>query len=75
MTDEEKHTKVMIALAKINTTLIEVVKPAIKQTYDNKDDIIKIKSFQSITKYIGTLISSLVMFIAIRSVWDWIKHH
>lgn len=75
MTDEEKHTKIMVALAEINTTLIEVVKPAVEQVYINEKCIIKIKSFQSVTKYIGSLISSIVMFIAIRSIWNWIKHH
>jgi hypothetical protein len=43
MTDEEKHTNVMVALAKINATLIEVVKPAIDQVYANKENIIILK--------------------------------
>lgn len=57
------------------TLIKEVFKPAISQVYDNENAIIKIKAFQSTTKYIGGLISSLVMFVAIRSVWDWIKNH
>lgn len=73
MTEEEKHTNIMVALAEINTTLIEVVKPAIDQVYNNKDDILKLKSFQSVAKYIGSLVSALIMFIAIRSIWDWFK--
>lgn len=44
MTGEEKHTQVMVALAKINTTLKEVVKPAVDQVYENKEDIIVIKT-------------------------------
>lgn len=75
MGDDDKHTIIMVALAKIDTTLTEVIKPAVDKVYENEKCIIKIKSFQSITKYIGTLITSLIMFIAIRSTWDWFKHH
>lgn len=75
MTDEEKHLEVMTQLQDLNTKFAEVIKPAVDQVYKNKDDIIKIKSFQSVTKYLGGLISSVVMFITLRSLWDWIKHH
>lgn len=75
MTDEKKHTDVMTALAEIKTELNLIVKPAVSQTYDNKDDIIKIKSFLSIVKWVGTSISAIFMFITIRSIWTWIKPH
>lgn len=75
MSDEEKHTQIMTQLQDLNTKFDQVVKPAITQVYNNKDDILKMKSFQSTTKYIGGLITSIIMFIAIRSIWDWVKHH
>ena len=75
MADEnKKHVEIMTQLQDLNTKFELLIKPAIIQTYNNKDDIIKIKSFQSIAKYVGGLISTLVMFVAIRSLWDWIKH-
>lgn len=74
-TDEEKHTQIMTRLQDLNTKFDEVIKPAITQTYENKDDIIKIKFFQSITKYIGGLVTTAVMFVTVRSIWDWIKSH
>lgn len=75
MTDEEKYTVIMTQLENLNTKFDEVIKPAITQTYNNKDEILKLQFFQSITKYVGTLITSLVMFITIRSLWDWLKPH
>ena len=75
MTDEEKHLEVMKQLENLNTKFDLVIKPAIIQTYKNKDDILKIKSFQQVTKYLGGLIASLGMFIAIRSLWDWMKQN
>ena len=39
MTDEEKHLEVMTQLQDLNTKFDEVVKPAVKQTYINKDKI------------------------------------
>ena len=50
MNDEEKHTKVMVALAEINITLLKVVKPAVDQVYVNKTDIIIIKNNAKHTK-------------------------
>lgn len=44
MSDEEKHTQIMVALGEINTTLEKVVAPAVSQTYDNKDAIIILKN-------------------------------
>ena len=75
MADEDKrHVEIMTQLQDLNTKFELLIKPAITQTYNNKDDIIKIKSFQSVAKYVGGLISTLMMFVAIRSLWDWIKH-
>ena len=75
MADEnKKHVEIMTQLQDLNTKFELLIKPAITQTYNNKDDIIKIKSFQSVAKYVGGLISTLMMFVAIRSLWDWIKH-
>lgn len=74
-TDEEKHLEVMTAIKGINTTIKKVLEPAVEQTYKNEKEIIKIKSFQSVTKYLGGLMTTIVMFITLRSIWDWIKHH
>ena len=76
MTDEDKHLKVMIALAEINTTLIEVVKPAVDQVYLNKDDIIRMHSFQRIIKYIGGTTVGITVTIAGKMAYGLIsKHH
>ena len=72
--EDEKHVQIMTQLQDLNTKFDQLIKPAIDQTYDNKDDIIRIKSFQSVIKYVGTLVSGLVMFITIRSIWSIFKH-
>lgn len=39
MADEEKHLEVMTQLQDLNTKFDEVIKPAVRQTYINKDKI------------------------------------
>ena len=75
MTDEEKHLAVMTQLQDLNTKFDKVIEPAITQTYKNKEEITKINSFQGIVKYVGSLISLLIIFITSRSFWDWYKSH
>lgn len=75
MTDEKKHLEVMTAIKGINTTIEKVLEPAVSQTYKNKDEIIKIKSFQSTAKWVGGVFGTAVIFTSVRGIWNYIKHH
>lgn len=75
MTDEQKHLEVMTAIEGINTTIKKVLEPAVTQTYKNEKEIIKIQSFQSTVKWVGTIFGSAVIFTSVRGIWNYIKHH
>lgn len=75
MTDEEKHTAIMVAIGKINTTIIEVLKPAVDKTYENEKDIIRIQSKVRIGQWVGGLIGSAFIVTMVRSVYAYVTKH
>lgn len=72
-TPEERHVEVITAIGHLNTkvgkmdtTINLVIKPAVEQTWTNKDCIAKLKTKQSLVTWIGSTVGAGFIYTVIR---------
>lgn len=82
MTNEERHTEVMVRfgemdtkIGKINTTIAEVLKPAVDQTYQTEKDMICIQGKVKFGQWVGGIIGAAFIFTVVRSVYAYMAKY
>lgn len=74
-TPEERHTDILVALKGINTTITEVLKPAVDKTYDNEKDIIRIQGKVKIGQWVVMILGSAFIITIVRSAYAYMTKH
>ena len=68
-------SEIKVLIGNVDTKFEEVVRPAVSQTYKNKDEIIRIKSFQKIIKWVGSTTAAIVAIAVGKSLFNIFSKH
>lgn len=71
MSDEDKFDTILKEITTMKTIIVEVLKPAVSQTYTNKDDIAHIRGKVRIGQYI----TCGFVLVIIKSIYSIITKH
>lgn len=68
-----KEDEILVELGKLNAKFDDVIKPAVDQAWDNKDNILRIMGFQKVIKYVGGTTVATTAVIVGKIVYGFIS--